>query len=110
VAERVDFLGYVDDYRLPGLYTGADVYVTLSEFEAYGMTVAEALAAGTPCLIRERGALVDWTHNDGVVGITDMSPGTIRTGITEAIMSDPVSDPLQTWAAVTDEMDYVYRD
>lgn len=110
VADRIDFLGYVDDDRLPRLYAGADVYVTLSEFEAYGMTVAEALAAGTPCVIRERGGLVDWTDNDGVVGISDISLGTIRTGVIEATMSDPVSDPLQTWAAVTDEMEVVYRD
>jgi glycosyltransferase involved in cell wall biosynthesis len=110
VSDRVDFLGYVNADRLPRLYTGADVYVTLSEFEAYGMTVAEALAAGTPCLIRERGGLVDWTDSDGVVGITDMSLETIRTGITEATMSDPVNDPFQTWAAVTDEMEVVYRD
>lgn len=110
VTDRVDFLGYVDDDRLPKLYTGADVYVTLSEFEAYGMTVAEALAAGTPCLIRERGGLVDWTDNNGVVGITNISMKAIKTGITEATLSDPVSDLLQTWAAVTDKLEVVYRD
>jgi glycosyltransferase involved in cell wall biosynthesis len=69
VADRVDFLGYVDDDRLPGLYAGADVYVTMSEFEAYGMTVAEALAAGTPCVILTESALKEWTKYDGVVGV-----------------------------------------
>jgi len=68
VADRVDFLGYVDDERLPGLYAGADVYVTMSEFEAYGMTVAEALAAGTPCVVREEGALEVWVNRGDVVG------------------------------------------
>jgi glycosyltransferase involved in cell wall biosynthesis len=48
VSEQIEFLGYVSNEELPKLYAGAEVYVTMSEFESYGMTVAEALAAGTP--------------------------------------------------------------
>lgn len=69
VTDRVTFLGYVVDDRLPGLYAGAEATLTLSSFEAYGMTVAESLAAGTPCIVREAGALVDWVGANGVVGV-----------------------------------------
>jgi glycosyltransferase involved in cell wall biosynthesis len=69
VADRVEFLGYVDSDRLPRLYAGAAAHVTLSSHEAYGMTVAESIAAGTPVVVRESGALVDWTRERGVVGV-----------------------------------------
>lgn len=57
VAEQVDFFGYVSDSRLPGLYAGADVYLNFSGFKPYGITVAEALAAGTVCVVRGARAL-----------------------------------------------------
>lgn len=75
VASRVEFLGYVDSSLLPSLYAGASVYITLSEFEAFGMTVGEALAAGTPCVVNDAGALVDWLDKKGVVGVDSGDSG-----------------------------------
>jgi len=108
VADRVEFLGFVEDERLPRLYAGADVYVTLSEFEAYGMTVAEALAAGTPCIVRETGALQDWVDRDGVSGIAELSPNRVS----EIIKNKP-SKPntpyfLHTWEEIAMEVKRIY--
>ena len=89
VEDRVEFLGYVDDERLPGLYAGADVYVTLSEFEAYGMTVAEALAAGTPCVVPQEGMLAWWTNNTEVSAARTGVPDEIATACLEAASSSP---------------------
>jgi len=44
----VSFLGNVDHSALPPLYRAADVFVTCSTSETYGLTVVEALASGTP--------------------------------------------------------------
>jgi glycosyltransferase involved in cell wall biosynthesis len=101
VASRVEFLGYVDDEALPGLYAGAEVYVTMSEFEAYGMTVAEALAAGTPCVVRNVAALQDWTQNQGVVGISAVSSVSIQRAVRS---TDPTGNPTlknRSWETVT---------
>jgi glycosyltransferase involved in cell wall biosynthesis len=110
VTAQVEFLGYVDDERLPGLYAGADVYVTMSEFEAYGMTVAEALAAGTPCVVRDVAALQDWTQNRGVVGVTTVSPESIQQAVRSI---DRTSNPMlknRSWEAVTTRLvQEVYR-
>jgi len=107
VSDRVTFVGYVDSDRLSKLYAGAAAYVTLSEFEAYGMTVAEALAAGTPCVVRERGALVDWVAYDGCVGVDRMTPERIAAAIEQCIDVNPIVD-LPTWEEVTDQVEATY--
>lgn len=101
VTAQVEFLGYVDDETLPRLYAGADVYVTMSEFEAYGMTVAEALAAGTPCVVRDVAALQDWTENRCVVGVSTVSSESIRQAVRS---TDRTSNPMlknRSWEVVT---------
>ncbi|WP_181686630.1 glycosyltransferase family 4 protein [Halorhabdus salina] len=103
VADRVDFLGYVDDKRLPGLYTGAEAYVTMSEFEAYGMTVAEALASGTCCVVRQSGALTDWTSIPAVVDVADASASTIQNAI-RTVNCNTDETGLSTWGNVVDRL------
>jgi len=102
VADRVDFLGYVADERLPGLYAGAEAYLALSAFESYGMTVAEALAAGTPCVVREAGALVDWVDRDDCVGVTDPGPAAVSAAVRRAVERDAPAAPLPSWDDVTE--------
>ena len=107
VADRVEFLGYVDDSRLPGLYAGADVYVTMSGFEAYGMTVAEALAAGTQTVVRSAAALSDWAGTTGVTAVSDMFPGSIAAAVEDTVGTSPAVDVL-TWEGVTDYEEALY--
>ncbi|MFC4438912.1 MULTISPECIES: glycosyltransferase family 4 protein [Natrialbaceae] len=104
VADRVTFLGFVDDDRLPRLYAGADAYVTLSAFEAYGMTVAEALAAGTPCVVRAAGALTDWIDREGCVGVADPSPTAVAARIRDAVDRDIDATEVPNWDDVTDRL------
>lgn len=109
VSDRVNFLGYVPDDELPGLYAGAEVYLTLSEFEAYGITVAEALASGTPCVVRGGGALDNWLRNPGMVSVTDSSPQSIAAAVREAKKTEPDATGLFTWDTVTEHVESIYR-
>lgn len=112
VADRVHFLGYVPDDDLPALYAEAAAFVTCSGFEAYGMTVAESLAAGTPCVVRRAGALVDWTDREDCVGVgsdADVSPEDVAEGVREAVGRTAPSEPLPTWDEVVDETETLYR-
>lgn len=102
VANRVEFLGYVPDSDLPGLYAGAAVFVTLSGFEAYGMTIGEALAAGTPCVVREAGALVDWTDRTDCVGVDDTAPGPVADAVKSAVGRVAEPESLPTWEDTVD--------
>jgi glycosyltransferase involved in cell wall biosynthesis len=54
-AGRVDFAGFVPDEDLPRYYQAADLFVLPSlALEAFGLTILEALACGTPVLATNR--------------------------------------------------------
>jgi glycosyltransferase involved in cell wall biosynthesis len=104
VEDQVEFLGYVDEEELPRLYAGAEVYVTMSELEAYGMTVSEALAAGTPCVVRDTGALSNWTGAEGVLDVQKNSPKIISQAIISAVDTQTSSDVIVSWKSVVDRL------
>ncbi|MDE0585260.1 MAG: glycosyltransferase family 1 protein, partial [Planctomycetota bacterium] len=54
---RVKFLGFVDQQNMAPLVAGARALVLPSRYEGFGMPVVEAMAAGTPVLCSNRGAL-----------------------------------------------------
>lgn len=51
VADRVGLHGHVSDGELAELYRRAHVFAFLSEYEGFGMTPLEALAAGVPAVV-----------------------------------------------------------
>lgn len=109
VANRVEFLGFVDDKRLQGLYAGAEVYVTLSEFEAYGITVGEALAAGTPCVIRDTAGLSDWAKQEGCVAVNQIASNPVANAVRES-QGRPVDiRQLPSWPEVVNGILDIYQ-
>jgi glycosyltransferase involved in cell wall biosynthesis len=50
---NVQFIGYVRDEDLPGLYTLASVVVQPSLYEGFGLPVVEAMACGTPVIVSD---------------------------------------------------------
>ncbi len=50
VEERVKFLGYVSEDKLPALYSGAEIFVYPSFYEGFGLPILEAMACGVPVL------------------------------------------------------------
>ncbi len=48
--EEVHFTGHIDDEELRSLYTHAEIYVTSSRYEGFGLPVLEAARCGTPSL------------------------------------------------------------
>jgi glycosyltransferase involved in cell wall biosynthesis len=104
VIDRVTFLGYVAAERLPKLYAGAEVYLTLSEFESYGMTVAEALATGTPCVVATSGALADWTAQRGCLGVDALDTAAISKAIRNAADLEGESTAVSSWETVVEQL------
>lgn len=109
VADRVRLLGYVDEDVIPQLYAGASIHITLSEFECFGLTVAESLAAGTPCVVRDTTALSEWIDVEGCIGIATPRPKSVVSAIERATSLTPDPNQLMTWKEMAKaiEKDYV---
>ena len=71
VADRVHWLGDLPDEELPDLLAAGDLYVLPASYrsEAYGIAMAEALAAGLPAISTELGTGTSWVNEDGVTGL-----------------------------------------
>jgi glycosyltransferase involved in cell wall biosynthesis len=65
--ERVNFLGYVPEPDLPGLYTGAQLLICPSLDEGFGLPVLEAMASGTPVIAACAGALPEVVGEAGLL-------------------------------------------
>lgn len=68
IHQHVHFLGRLPDEELRAAYEHADVMLHTSEYEAFGITLAESLAAGTPVVARHVGA-VSYVVPDGLAGL-----------------------------------------
>lgn len=66
--ESVEILGRVDDGLLANLYALAKGFIALARDEDFGMTVVEAMAAGTPVIAFDGGGFRE-TIVDGETGI-----------------------------------------
>ncbi len=67
--KKIEWLKNLSRKELLECYANADVFLMLSSHEAYGITVAEALASGTPCIVAEGSALEEFVDGKACVGI-----------------------------------------
>lgn len=65
--EGVRFAGYVTGEALADAYAAADVFCSPSDTETFGNTVLEAMAAGAPVVVADRGGVTDFVE-DGTNG------------------------------------------
>jgi glycosyltransferase involved in cell wall biosynthesis len=69
VEDRVSFFQDLPRIELLQKYADADLFVSLSQHEAFGISVAEALCAGTPCIVANTSALTEWIDGENCFGI-----------------------------------------
>src|ERR1700688_3750339 len=81
-AKRVTFAGLVAHTDVPSYYENADIYVSPSLYESFGMSVIEAMAAGLPVVaarVRSFEDLISDGHNGLLVQAA--SPSAIADGV-----------------------------
>ncbi len=64
--EDVLFPGFVPDEDLPALYSAADVLVTPSFYEGFGLPALEAMACGTPAIVSDVSSLPEVVGDAGL--------------------------------------------
>ncbi len=57
LADRVSFLGFVEDAHLPALYRGADLFAFPSLYEGFGIPILESMGCGTPVVTADNSSL-----------------------------------------------------
>ncbi|HEX7120360.1 MAG TPA: glycosyltransferase family 4 protein [Longimicrobiales bacterium] len=96
VADRVRFLGPVDDLELPALYAAADVFVLPvreepddDEVEGFGIVFCEAAAAGLPVVAGDSGGVADAVR-DGETAflVPPRDPGTTAAALARLLDDD----------------------
>lgn len=72
-AKYIKILGYVDENDLPGIYSGASMFVYPSYYEGFGFPVLEAMACGCPVITSNRGSLKEIAENNALLVDPDLS-------------------------------------
>jgi len=118
VFDRVRFYQNLSRRELLHKFVNADVFVLLSRHEAYSMVVAEALAAGTPCIVARKSALVEWIDTKHCFGVEHpIELGALAELIEEVIESKEKFDgtklrgeKIKDWDDVVEQLERIYTE
>jgi glycosyltransferase involved in cell wall biosynthesis len=87
LSARVSVRGELPDDRLARLWSGADLYVSASRHEGYGMALAEAFAHGVPVVSTYAGAAAGWVGRRGAKLVPDASVAPLRAALGAVLRS-----------------------
>jgi len=111
VLERVKFLQELPRSDLLQEYVDADVFVLLSKHEAYGLSVAEALCAGTPCIVANTSALTEWVDGENCFGIDHPIDLNSLADLIRKVIGKRVCKPaVLDWDEVANRLAKLYAD
>ena len=85
--QHVVFCGHVEEDELRTAYELADVFVSLSAHEGYGVPLVEAMLAGVPVVARDAGAVAETLGGAGVL-VSHPRPDLVA-GVVERVVRDP---------------------
>lgn len=90
LADRVQLTGPLDAEALEEAYAAADLFVSASLFEGYGMVLAEAMARGLPIVASTGGAAAE-TIPDGVaIKVPPGDAGALREALYTMLTNEPL--------------------
>ncbi len=108
ITDRVEFAGYIPEENLGDYYAAADVVISPSRAEPFGLTITEALAADAQVVATESG--VRETLPEGCLVEVTTDSDSIAHGIDEALAREgpPEYEP-RTWDEVATDLLAVYN-
>lgn len=101
LTERVTLHGAVNEAALENLYARADVFVMSSDFEGYGMVLAEAMARGLPIVTTRAGAAADTVPDDAALKVAVADAGGLSGAIARLLKDEALRGALSdaSWRA-----------
>lgn len=109
IDDTVEFVGYVPDEELADYYASADLFVSPSLAEPFGITVVEALSVGTRVVTTDCGA-AEILPEDCLIQVRPDSRS-VAAGIQRGLSMDgPIEYEERTWDDVADDHEDFYRD
>jgi glycosyltransferase involved in cell wall biosynthesis len=91
----------------------ANIFILLSKSEAFGITVAEALSLGTPCIVTNVTALMEFNNETGCYTVEyPPNPNKVAKLIIEIldknIQVGPLSNRIRVWENVANDYEQLY--
>lgn len=87
VDERVHLCGSVSDEELAHEFAAADVFVSMSEHEGYGVPLIQAMEAGLPIVAYSAGAIPETLGDAGLL-LDDKAPSLVAESIAAVLAGD----------------------
>jgi D-inositol-3-phosphate glycosyltransferase len=120
LAERITFMGRVEQADLPLFYSAADLLVVPSAYESFGLVALESLACGTPVVANRVGAMEELLQDREVGRLaSDLRPESLAAAMNEMLIgrrAQPVAPEeirrtvwRYSWPRVAAEVLKVYR-
>ncbi len=88
MAARIDLAGACSDESLHAHFGRADVFVSASHYEGYGMALAEALVRGLAIVATAAGAAVDTVPDDACLRVPTGDVAALRSAL-RRVVADP---------------------
>ena len=95
VADRIQFLSYVEESELAQLYRDASVFAFLSEYEGFGMTPLEALSTNVPALVGDTPVARE-VYKGSVLYVQPTDVDSVTTGLLELLTNTSLRHTLLT--------------
>jgi len=91
ISDRVIFTGYVGTDELVRLYSSAEIGVTASIYEGFGLPAAEAMSCGTPVIATRAGALPEIVGDDAAgILVPPADPPALAAAIKRLLADKPL--------------------
>lgn len=98
LSERVRLLGEIGDDALAAAYDGADLFVSASHYEGYGMVLTEALARGLPLVATRAGASAETLPDDAALLVPPGEPDALSTALARVLGDTALRESLAAGA------------
>lgn len=110
---HVIWKSFLSDERYIKEIKSSDMFLLLSNSEAYGITVAEALALGTPCIVTKNTAIKEFLNETGCFGVDyPPDPEEVANMVLkiyhDQVKVGPFTEKIRTWDKVARDYEKLY--